>query len=72
MEKECLAIVVTYEKFNQYVQAEGDHKSQESIFRKVLLAVPKHLQHMLLKWQCYNLNVLYTKATEMYTADFLS
>ena len=78
IEKECLSIVFGCERFRQYllgrntIYVEADHKPLEVIFKKPLLSAPKHLQHMLLRLQHYNLDVNYKKGSEMYITDFLS
>ena len=78
IEKECLSIVFGCEKFRQYllgrdcIHVQSDHKPLEVIFKKPLLSAPQRLQRMLLKLQCYDLDVQYKKGTEMYIADFLS
>ena len=78
IEKECLAIVFSCDRFNQYiygresVHAQSDHKPLETIFVKPLTAAPKRLQGMLLRLQKFNLEVRYKKGTEMFIADTLS
>ena len=78
IEKECLAIVFSCDRFNQYiygrksVDVQSDHKPLEAIFGKPLTAAPKRLQGMLLRLQKYNLKVRYKKGTEMFIADTLS
>ena len=53
IEKECLAIVFSCTKFDQYtygrtmVTINADHKPLETIFKKALLSAPKRLQCML-------------------------
>ena len=56
IEKKCLAIIYTCEKFHQYisgisVKIEIDHKPLEIIFKKSLLSAPKRLQRMFLRLQ---------------------
>ena len=78
IEKECLAIVFSCERFDQYIHGRAsvnvktDHKPLEIIFRKSLLTAPRRLQSMLLRLQKYNLNVTYKRGKEMYLADTLS
>ena len=78
IEKECLAIVFSCDRFNQYiygresVDVQSDHKPLEAIFVKPLTAAPKRLQGMLLRLQKFNLKVRYKKGTEMFIADTLS
>ena len=77
-EKECLAIVVGCERFNQYlayrhkITVETDQKSLESIFKKSLLSAPCRLQRMLQRLQRYNLSVSYKPERQMLLADHLS
>jgi len=65
IEKECMAIVFAYEKFDQYlhgrnlINVETDHKPLIPIFKKPLLSAPKRLQRMLLRLQRYTLSVKY-------------
>ena len=78
IEKECLAILVTCSKFDQYIYAnprvtvQTDHKPLEAIFSKPLDACPKRLQRMRLALQRYNLNVVYIKGETNQVADALS
>ena len=78
IEKECLAIVFSYERFHQYifgrevVAVQTDHKPLESIFTKPLTAAPKRLLGMLLRLQKFNLAVGYKRGTEMWLAGTLS
>ena len=67
IEKEMLANVYACERFNVYIYGhdmvtiQSDHKPLEVIFRKSLCLAPKRLQHMMLRLENYNLNVVYTK-----------
>ena len=78
IEKELLAIVFACEKFDEYifgrevVHVETDHKPLEEIFKKSLCDAPARLQRMLLRLQCYNLEVKYKKGSLMFIADTLS
>ena len=78
IEKECLAIVFAYSRFNQYlhgrdlITVETDHKPLVPIFQKSLHSAPKRLQRMLLRLQKYNLHVKYLAGSQMYIADMLS
>ena len=78
IEKECLAIVFVWTKFDQYIYSKTlvtvliDHKSLETIFKKKLLTAIKGLECILLKLQKHNLQVQYKRGVEMYIADFLS
>ena len=70
IEKELLVIVFTAEKFDKYiyacnVQVQSNHKPLETTFSKPLHTVPKRLQCMLLRLQCYDLHVSYQRGTEM-------
>ena len=63
IEKECLAIVFSCERFSQYlagrekITVETDQKPLQSIFRKSILFAPCRLQRMLLRLQRFNLDV---------------
>ena len=51
---------------------ETDHKPLESLVTKLIHAVPKRLQRMMLHLQQYDLNIKYKKGSMMYLADTLS
>ena len=77
IEKECLAIVFSLERFHQYTFGRktiihSDHKSLEMIVRKPLHKAPKRLQGMILRVIQYDIEVVYKKDKEMYIADSLS
>ena len=77
IEKELLAVVFAFEKFNQYVygktvSVQSDHKPPESILKKPLHHAPPRLQRMLLRLQKYDFILLYKPGKEMYIADTLS
>ena len=76
IEKECLAIVFSCERFSQYllgrnkITVQSDHKPLETIFKKPLFSAPKRLQRMLLRLQGYSLDVKYKQGCKMYIANF--
>lgn len=78
IEKECLAILVTCNKFDKYVYGnpdvtvQTDHKPLEAIFSKPLDTCPKRLQRMRLALQRYNIRVVYIKGKTNFVADALS
>ena len=77
LEKECLAIVFSLERFHQYTFGRrtivhSDHKPLEMIVRKPLYKAPRRLQGMLLRMLQYDTEVIYHKGKEMYIADTLS
>ena len=78
IEKECLAIVFSCERFSQYLAGrekntvESDHKPLQSIFQKSILSAPCRLQRMMLRLQRFNLDVKYKPGAQMYVADHLS
>ena len=78
IEKECLAIVFSCEKFSQYlagrekITVESDHKPLHSIFQKSILSAPWRLQRMMLRLQRFNLDVKYKPGAQMYVAYHLS
>ena len=74
IEKELLAIVFGAEKFNQYtygrkVFVESDHKPQEVIYQKPLVAAPKRLQRMPLHLQKYDLEIYFKPGQHIYLTD---
>ena len=70
IEKECLAIVFSCERFDQYIYGRAkvnvttDHEPLEIIFKKSLFTARR--------LQKYSLAVTYKKGKEMYIADTLS
>jgi len=78
IEKELLAIVYAYEKFDQYifgrsnVIVQSDHKPLETMFRKPIHTSPKRLQRMRLRLQNFDIQVQYKKGETMFLADTLS
>ncbi|XP_041461547.1 uncharacterized protein K02A2.6-like [Lytechinus variegatus] len=77
IEKECLAIVYSCEKFDQFIRGRDvtvhtDHKPLVPIFKKAIHSAPKRLQRMMLRLQNYHLDVIYCPGKEMYIADWLS
>ena len=78
IEKECLAIVFSCERFSQYlagrekITVESDHKPLQCIFQKSILSAPCRLQRMMLRLQRFNLDVKYKPGAQMYVADHLS
>ena len=75
-EKEMIAIVFAI-KWHQYtygrhVTIHSDHKPLESITKKPLDRVPKHLQGMLVRALAYDIDVQYLNGKEMFLADILS
>ena len=77
MEKECLAIVFSTERFHQYTfgrqtTVHSDHKPLQAIMRKPLSKAPKRLQAMMLRLMHYDLEVVYKKGTDLHIADMLS
>ncbi|CAB3992300.1 Hypothetical predicted protein [Paramuricea clavata] len=77
IEKELLAVVFAFEKFNQYtyaraVKVETDHNPLLSIVKKSLTSAPPRLQRMLLRLQRYDFTLKYRPGKEMIIADTLS
>ena len=77
IEKELLAIVYGCTKFHQYVyrkkiRVQTDHKPLEALFRKPLFQAPQRLQRIMLRLQCYDLQVEYEPGKNLYIADTLS
>ena len=78
IEKECLAIVFTAERFEEYILGKEkvkvffDHKPLETIPAKPIYVSPKRLQWMRLRLQKYSLDVKYKPGPQMYISDTLS
>ena len=78
IEKECLAIVFSCERFIQClagrkkITVKSDHKLLQSIFQKTIHAAPCRLQRMMLRLQRFNVEVKYKPGAQMYVADHLS
>ncbi|CAB3999682.1 retrotransposon-like family member retr-1, partial [Paramuricea clavata] len=77
IEKELLAVVFGFERFNQYTYArplevEKDHKPLEAITKKPLSMAPPRLQRMLLRLQRYDFIVKYKPGKEIVFEDTLS
>ena len=54
------------------MRVQSDHTPFEVIYKKLFVTAPKRLQRMLLRLQCYSLDVTYTRGSEMFIADTLS
>ena len=77
IEKEWLAVVFGFERFNQdtyarHVEVETDHKPLEAIVKKSLSMAPPRLQRMLLRLQRYDFTAKYKPEKEMVLAGTLS
>ena len=77
IEKECLAIVYSCEKFDQFIQGRKvtvltDHKPLVPIFKKAIHNAPKRLQRMMLRLQTYQPEIVYCPGKDMLIADWLS
>ena len=78
IEKECLAIVFSCERFEQYIfgrtkiTVQTDHKPLLPILKKPIHSAPKRLQRMLLRLQKYELELVHVPGKQMLIADFLS
>lgn len=78
IEKECLAIVEAFNKFDQWllgksdITVHNDHQPLQSIFEKDLASAPKRLQKMMLFLQRYNFTVAYRKGSSLHLVDTLS
>jgi hypothetical protein len=72
IEKELLAVVFGFERFNQYtyarpVEVEMDHKPLEAITKKPLSMAPPCLQRMLLRLQRYDFIAKYKPGKKWYS-----
>ena len=77
IEKELLAIVFACNRFRDYIYGqqitvETDHKPLLTILKKPMHAIPARLQRMRLQLHKYDLNLRYTRGTELFVADTLS
>ncbi|KAL1259036.1 hypothetical protein QQF64_009613 [Cirrhinus molitorella] len=77
VEKELLGLVFACVKFHDYicgrpVTVETDHQPLITILRKPLHTASVRIKQMMLKLQCYHLNVIYKRVCELYVADALS
>ena len=78
IEKETLAIVHAFHKFDQLlfgkadVIVHSDHKPLEIIFKRPLASAPRRLQSMMLALQRYTFTVEYRKGSTLHIADTLS
>ena len=78
IEKECLTIVSSMDKWHQYlyrkhdITVHTDHQPLETVFKRPLCKAPRRLQRMMLKLQRHQFSVRYKKGKELYVADTLS
>jgi hypothetical protein len=77
IEKELLAIVFAFERFDTYVYGkhvtvETDHRPLQAIHRKSLGSAPKRLQRMLLRLQRYSYDLVWKPGSMMILPDTLS
>lgn len=78
IEKETLAIVHAFHKFDQLlfgksdVTVHSDHQPLETIFKHPLASAPRRLQSMMLALQRYTFHVEYHKGSSLHIADTLS
>ena len=78
IEKETLAIVHAFHKFDQLlfgkadVVVHSDHQPLEIIFKRPLADAPRRLQSMMLTLQRYIFTVEYRKGSTLHIADTLS
>ena len=78
IEKETLAIVHAFHKFDQLlfgkpdITVHSDHQPLETIFKRPLASAPRRLQSMMLALQRYSFHVEYHKGSSLLIADTLS
>lgn len=77
IEREMLAIVFGCERFHTLLYGKcfnviTDHQPLITICNKAIQSAPARLQRMLLRTQCYNLNIHYRPGPQMILADALS
>ena len=78
IEKETLAIVHAFHKFDQLlfgkpdITVHSDHQPLETIFKRPLASAPRRLQSMMLALQRYSFHVEYHKGSPLLIVDTLS
>ena len=77
IEKELLAVLFGMEHFDQYtygrsVIVHSDHKPLQVILKKAIMDAPQRLQRMLLRFQRYDISLVYRPRCEIVVADMLS
>ena len=77
IEKETLAVVYGSYRFNQYVNGrryiiESDHKPLQSIFQRNIDKEPPRIQCLLLRLQCYDIDLTFTPGHDIPVLDTLS
>ena len=77
IEKEMLAVVYGSDWFNQYVYGrryiiESDHKLLQSIFQRNIDKAPPRIQCLLLRLQCYDIDLTFTPGCDIPVPDTLS
>ena len=77
IEKEALAVLYGLQRFDQYtygrpITVENDHKPLASILSKPLSMAPKRLQDIMMRYNRYDVNFVFTKSSKLYLADTLS
>ena len=69
IEKEALAVLYGLERFDQYtygqpITVENDHKPLASIISKPLSMAPKRLQDIMMRYNRYDVNFVFTKGSK--------
>ena len=78
IEKECLAICHTFQKFDHWlygkhdIEVYTDHQPLETIKKKPLNKAPARLQRMIMRLQRYRFQVTYKTGLTLHLADTLS
>lgn len=77
IEKELLAVVYGLEKFHHFVYGNkitihSDHKPLVNLIKKPYESMSPRLVRMLLRIQCYDIEILYVPGKELVVADALS
>ena len=78
IEKETLAIVHAFRKFDQLlfgksdITVHSDHQPLETIFKRPLASAPRRLQSMILALHRYSFRFEYRKGSTLHIADTLS
>ena len=78
IEKECLAICHTFQKFDHWlcgkydIEVHKDHQPLETIMKKPLNKAPARLQRMIMRLQRYRFKVTYRRCPTLHLANTLS
>ena len=77
IEKKALGVLYGLERFDKYtysrpITVENDYKPLASILSKPLSIPPKRLQDIMMRYNRYDVNFVFTKGSKLHLADTLS